>query len=239
VARRGSKFGVFLMQQYDILRPNEKFKGKTYGQWAEEWWKNLLSKDPDGYKKDDDVVFLRGNYDYVDKGEKREPNTKPNINKRTGKDGLVICEGTGLFFPVVAAEFNEGDSDPDNEKRILRNEDDCYMCAKRDIDEGPTPSVDQATINGDPIVDNLGPYRAKSEYFLLEVPENSSLRTKMEYEMPAGKPMAVTDGYWILIKSLTASDTPYRVRFSATGRNQPKTNQYSNAGEYDIMVQRC
>jgi hypothetical protein len=227
------------MQQYDILRPNEKFKGRTYGEWAEEWWKKLLSDDPDSYEKDDDVVFLRGKYDYVDKGKKREPSTKPNINKRTGKDGLIICEGTGLFFPVVAAEFNEGDGDPDDETRILRNEEDCYECAKRDIEDGPAPTADQATINGDPIVNDLRSYRARSKYFPLQVNEGSSLRGKMEYEMPLGKHMAITDGYWILIKSLQASDKAYKLKFSATGRNQPRTNQYFNAAEYDVTVKRC
>ena len=94
----GHELEVGLVQQYDILQPNGKFKGKSYSEWAEEWWMKLLSADPDGYRKDDDVVFLRGKYDYVDKGKMREPQTKPNVNKRLGNNGLIICEGTSLFF---------------------------------------------------------------------------------------------------------------------------------------------
>ena len=50
----------------------------------------MLSEDPDGYRKDDDVVFLRGKYDYGDKGNMREPQTQPNVNKRLGNNGLTI-----------------------------------------------------------------------------------------------------------------------------------------------------
>jgi hypothetical protein len=235
----GPELEVGLVQQYDILKPNGKFKGKSYSEWAEEWWTKLLSADPDGYRKDDDVVFLRGKYDYVDKGKMREPQTKPNVNKRLGNNGLIICEGTSLFFPVIAAEFNEGDVDPDNEKKTLRNENECSACAKKDIDEGGQPDPKQVTINNDPIVDDFRPFRVKSKFFPLMVPKNSSLKDKMEYVIPDGTYKGVTDGYWILIKSLPASKVPYRLRFSATGRNQPKTNQYSNAGEYEIMVERC
>jgi hypothetical protein len=234
-----SELEVGLVQQYDIPRPNGKFKGKSYSEWAEEWWRKLLSAEPDGYRKDDDVVFLRGKYDYVDKGKMREPQTKPNVNKRLGKNGLFICEGTSLFFPVIAAEFNDGDIDPDNEDRTLKGENDCSVCAKRDIDEGGVPDPKQVTINNEPIVEDLRPFRVKSDYFPLMVPKNSFLKDSMEYVIPADTYKGVTEGYWILIKSLPASKEPYRLRFSATGRNQPKTNQYSNAGEYEITVERC
>ena len=69
------------------------------------------------------------------------------------------------------------------------------------------------------------------------VPKNSSLKDKMEYVIPDGTYKGVTDGYWILIKSLPASKAPYRLRFSATGEKSAKSNQCSNAGEYEIMVE--
>lgn len=225
--------------QFEVPRPNGNIKGKSYSEWAEEWWRKLLSDEPDGYRKEDDVVFLRGKYDYIDKGKIRKPRTKPNINRRIGGNRLTICEGTSLFFPVIAAEFNVDDVDPDNENRILRSENDCAACAKRDIDDGGQPGPKQATINNKQIVNDLSPYRVRSKYFTLTVPATSKLRQLMEYEIPAGTYKGVTDGYWLFIESLPALSKPYKLRFTGTGRNQPRTNQYSNGGEYEIKVVRC
>ena len=88
------------MSGYDIVPPNQNFRGMSYGEWAAEWWKWLLSsKNPD-YSKGDPVLFLRGAFDYEQVGEQRRPKRKLHYD-RTGDKKIEIFEGTAIFFPVI------------------------------------------------------------------------------------------------------------------------------------------
>src|SRR5215217_1573019 len=87
------------MSSYDILPPNENFRGKSYGEWAAEWWNWLLSEKPDIYSQEDPVLFLRGAFDYKARADgKRNPSS--THNDRTGDKKIEIFEGTAIFFPV-------------------------------------------------------------------------------------------------------------------------------------------
>jgi hypothetical protein len=206
----------------------------SYGEWAAEWWKWLLSsKNPD-YSKGDPVLFLRGAFDYEQVGEQRRPKRKPPHYDRTEDKKIEIFEGTPIFFPVIEAEFNEKHPDPDNRGALITTEAKMRYFARRDIDEGgPMGATIQIGTEGPKtkIVDDLKRYRAESPLFKLVVSNESIIADKLDVALKAGTFDAVADGYWILIRSLPPSNEPYRIHFEAVGRGD-----YSNSATYDITV---
>ena len=82
-----------------------------------------------------------------------------------------------------------------------------------------------------PIVDDLKDYRAESPLFKLVVSPENQLKDKMEVALGPNTYDAVTDGYWILIKSLPSSEQPYQIHFEAKGRGA-----VSYSSTYDIVV---
>lgn len=221
------------MNTFQIVSPKEKFRGKSYGEWASEWWNWLVSDNPDCYNMNDPVIFLRANIDYIyiDK-PKRIRRHGGNHYDRTGSNGIKIYENTGIFFPVIEAEFNEGDLNPENGNKV-QTEEEMRSLARKDVDSGW--KIDATIRNGKsprhPIVNDLHYYRAESPLFKLVVSEKNNLRQSMEDELEAGAYMAVTDGYWILISSLVSSGDPYEIHFEATRAD----NRYS--ATYEIFVE--
>ena len=219
------------MNYYNVLLPSDNFRGRTYGEWASEWWKWIVSKDPDAYSPEDPVFFLRNEHDYESaKGGRRQKNKHYD---RTGEQRIEILESTAIFFPVIEAEFNMGDLYPEDGSKKITTEKEMRYLARRDIDEGGQM---RATIkNGQnhptPIVNDLKDYRAESPIFRLAVSPENQLKDKMEVVLEPKTFDAVTDGYWILIKSLPSSKQPYQIHFEAKGRGNVN---YSST--YDIVV---
>ena len=214
-----------------VVPISENFRGRSYGEWASEWWNWVLSEQPDEYVADAPIIFLRGNndYDYVTENHIRV-NTTSHLDMT--KHAICIYEDTAIFFPVIEAELNEGDPSPKDPKRILTEVSEMRQYVRKDI-EGCGPVA--ATIrHGDElpqrIVNNLLDFRAESPAFDLVVPAKSFLKDRMEWVFKPGVFRAVTDGYWILIRSLPASDIKYQIHFEA---NAPGT--YYSA-TYDILV---
>ena len=119
------------MNNYDVLRPNDNFRGRTYGDWASEWWKWIVSEDPDDYSPKDPMFFLRSKYDYESvKGDRYQKNKHYD---RTGKKGIEILESTAIFFQVIEAEFNEGDPYPEDGSKMIKTEEEMRYLARRDI----------------------------------------------------------------------------------------------------------
>jgi hypothetical protein len=219
------------MSYYEVVNPGTNFRGRSYGEWASEWWKWLVSDDPDLYYRNSRIVFLRANIDYG----RVEGKGRIHIGKhydRTKARGIEIYDDTAIFFPVIEAEFSYGDPYPEDIKRIIRTEEEMRRLARKDIDEGGPMG---ATIRkGDgprtPIVHNLKDYRAESPLFRLVVSRKNPLRKKMEFIHNHGTFYSVTDGYWILIRCLCASSVLYEIHFEAEGRG----TQYS--ATYHIAV---
>jgi len=205
----------------------------SYGEWAAEWWKWLLvSEDADTYLQKDPVLFLRGAFDYETANGQRRPKRKLHKD-RTGNEKIEISEGTAIFFPVIEAEFNEEDPDPDDGGVLITTEAEMRYFARRDIDEGGEMGATIKKGNETPtkIVKDLKDYRAESPLFKLVVSDKSPLKDYLEVAQKAGTFDAVTDGYWILVRSLPPSEVPYQIHFEAEGRHG-----YYNSGTYDITV---
>jgi hypothetical protein len=216
-----------------IVLPNQKYRDKSYGEWAAEWWNWLVSDNPDSYDINDPVIFLRANIDYIyiDKN-KRIRRHSGNHYDRTGQHAIKIHEDTGIFFPVIECEFNDGDLNPENGNKI-QTEEEMRILARKDIDSGWKigATIREREGPSQPIVNDLRLYRAVSPLFKLVVSEKNILRHSMEDELEPGTYNAVTDGYWILLSSLHSSTNPYEIHFEATRRD----NRYS--ATYEIIVE--
>ena len=102
-------------------------------------------------------------------------------------------------------------------KKILKTLMRCVTTPEKDIDKcGPIGATIKLG-NGprQKIVDNLLNFRAESPAFDLVVPQKSFLKERMEWVFKPGVFRAVTDGYWILIRSPPASKDPYQIHFEA------------------------
>lgn len=217
----------------DIVAPNENFGGMSYGEWAAEWTKWLHSEDPDTYDGGN-VLFLRGNVDYKPIGiEGDSPSyVDPKaIYNRTAQKGEAIFEGIAIFVPIITTSFFIGDI---YEGKVLKNEQELRYYVNKDTNE--TRKM-WAVIKrkGDKkasrMVKNLESYRFESPLFKLSIPKNSFLRERMEMPVKPGYYDAITAGYFVIIRSLTASS--YRIIFGGEGMGTYTTNSV-----YDIEVSK-
>jgi hypothetical protein len=219
------------MGYYEIVSPNANFRGRSYGEWASEWWNWLVSEDPDSYSRNNRIVFLRANIDYDFVEGRGRIHTGKHYD-RTKARRIEIYDDTAVFFPVIEAEFSYGDPYPEDKTRIIRTEAEMRYLARRDIDEGGQLGATIRKGDGprNPIVHNIKNHRAESPLFRLAVSRKNPLRYKMEVIHGHGTFYAVTDGYWILLRYLRASNVLYEIHFEAEGR----ATQYS--ATYNIFV---
>ena len=70
------------------------------------------------------MLFLRGAFDYETANGQRRPKRKPHYD-RTGDKEIEISEGTAIFFPVIEAEFNVDDPNPDDTGKKITTEAEC------------------------------------------------------------------------------------------------------------------
>jgi hypothetical protein len=219
----------------DIVPPNENFRGRSYGEWASEWLKWVVSGDPDSYSRDDPVIFLRANIDYSPvEGAMNEyrQNTTTHYDRTLDK-GIKIYEETAIFFPLVEANFLTGCKNPEDNRKVLLTEEELRYYARKDVDSGWEigSCITIKNRRPRPLVNNVKDYRAESQLFKILVSDKSPLRNKMEEELRAGVFDAVTDGYWILIRELQPAGQPYRIYFEAK-----KGTYYHYSATYDILV---
>jgi hypothetical protein len=210
----------------DVLGPNEKFRDRSYGEWASAWWNWLVSEDPDRYSKSDSLIFLRHNIDWQQEGDNSRVQKSNDHRKK-----IEVYEGVNVFFPVIEAEFHKEHPHPDDTTKNVETEAHMRYLARRDIDEGGSMGASIKIDNNKPnkIVDDLLEYRAESALFKLRVPRKSRLMSQMEFPLKEGEYAAVTDGVWLLLKSLPKGT--YQIDFHAEGRNNCK---YSSS--YEILV---
>ena len=221
----------FIMKYYEVVRPYENFRGRSYGEWASEWWKWLVSDDPDWYSMDYPIIFLRANIDYGFIEGRGRVHTGKHYDRRYARN-IEIFDDTAIFFPVIEAEFSYGDKYPEDITKIVKTETEMRYLARKDINDGGSMGATIRKGDGprNPIVRNLKDHRAESPLFKLSVSKKNPLKDKMEVVHNPGTFDAVTDGYWILLRYLHASNVLYQIHFEAEGR----ATQYS--ATYSISV---
>jgi hypothetical protein len=221
-----------------VLKPEENFRGMSYGNWAAVWSNWLYSDDPDRTDKfDEHMILLRGNldyYKYADEGDISSLDESKRFYNRSGDEAVTICEGTAIFVPVLTAMYFIG---REYEGTTLSNESQLRRAARRDNDMSgsiwatiQTPDKDTP----EPIVNDLRLFRVETPVFKLKISDKNpfiqyilgdSHRGTEEYD-------AVTDGYFLILKSLPSKSC--RIQFGGKGRGKYRTDAV-----YDIYIADC
>jgi hypothetical protein len=236
------------MVNYDdrIVRPEQSYKGMSYGDWVARWTNWVFSDDPDSTEVQGDVLFLRGNLKYsqdlakADRmglfmagEEKKAVDRWSPFYDRTGDSSIVISDDTAIFIPVLTdTEFFGGAS----ELRTMTTEEQVRNIARIDTDEsGAIWAIIESSDgrgSGPLCRDDLRNYRIMSRVFKLWFSEsNPYWKDIIQYPINPGEYDAVTDGFFILLRSLPEGS--YRIRFGGKGR---LSHDYRTDSVYDIHV---
>lgn len=174
-----------------IYSPAPIAYGKSIAKWAELWTTWILSI-PKTCNPAADVT-----------GEHWHINQNGPVLFLAGTFGgfakrkCTIPDGKGIFFPIITKEcsFAE-DYDLNTEKQLIKRVRQFIDCVTQ-----MEVVIDGVKLQG------LRKYRAHSSIFDLAIPENNV------YDVKPGLTKSVTDGYWILLKRLSAGK--HRLYFSA------------------------
>lgn len=226
----------------EIVGPGQNYNGMSYGDWAARWSNWLFSERPERDEVQPDVVFLRGNVEYhrdltQAKGDGKPVDPWEFFYDRTGEASVVISENRPIFVPVLTSTKVFGGG---SEAGIMFTEEQVRHIARIDNDQS---GAMWATIQsyGDEIErpllsfakegkDDLLKFRITSRVFKLSISERNPYWSYMfQYPINFGEYDAVTDGFFILIKSLPKGS--YRLRFGGKGRLDYRTDSV-----YDLHV---
>lgn len=176
-----------------VVPVDSKFFGKTYGDWSEEWWKWTLSIPADR----NPLLDTTGDF-----CAERQSGNVWFLAGTFGETGVVrncdIPSGKALFFPIINAECSKVEGDGPAQKELRAG-------AKALIDNVTVKEV----IIDDTVLIDLDNYRVGSKLFVFKLPTNNVM------ELPAGSSPAVSDGYWIMLKPLSAGQHEIHVHGEA------------------------
>lgn len=226
-----------------IVKPEESYRGMSYGDWVARWTNWLFSDDPDSAELQGDVLFLRGNLKYSQDLELAErvgllgtgqQSVDPwaSFYNRTGEDGIVVSAGTAILVPVITStEFFGGVS----ELGTMTTEEQVRNIARIATDESGAiwAAIESADRKGRSALSKEIPltrYRITSPVFKLRVSDrNPYWKNILQDPLNAGEYDAVTDGFFILLRDLPPGS--YRVQFGGKGRLNYRTDSV-----YDIYI---
>jgi len=214
-----------------IIKPNDRYRGRSYSQWIEEWSNLLVSSSPD-YQRSRDMFFLRGNLDY-ESDQSGIRTIKPGkFFDRSGSLGVTIYGDTALFIPVLTAMYSI--NDPYDAKQLL-DEEDLRYAVRTDLAEGRGMWLrfkDPGTAKYKPLLptaESILDYYFETAVFTLRVSSQSPLIDKFETALGPGEYESVQGGYYVIITNLPAGS--YRFHFGGNGRGY-----YYTDAVYDITV---
>jgi hypothetical protein len=195
-----------------VLPPNSNAFGKSYGEWAAEFWKwvysipvsnhPLFDKGDCSVGQEGKVWFLGGTYLIAPQG-----NGGDDVPIFIGKAEreCFIPNGKAIFFPIINVEANTIDEDPVPTEDELRASANDFADLMTDL---------TVTIDGKP-VRNLKRYRAESPLYTIGPLEADNVAGADEGTVAD----AVTDGYWILLAPLSSGE--HEIKFSGTADASP------------------
>jgi hypothetical protein len=186
-----------------IFNTNEKPYGIAYKDWTAKWWQWLM--------------MIPSNYNPV--------NDNTGKNCGVGQNGPVwFLAGTGSATAVRSCDIPDGKAilypvlnsqcDPVNFKDS-RTESELRECAQADDNYAVTL---QSSIDGHPIA-NLKKYRVTSSLFNISYAPNNI------FGYVAANTTAVSDGYWVFLKPLSAGK--HDIRFTGITSDNPTTGTKS------------
>ena len=215
----------------NILQPNERYKGRSYSEWIEEWSNLLVSSSPDN-QTPSEMFFLRGNLDYEADATGSRTLKPGKFLDRTGSLSPTIDSDTALFIPIMTAMYSI--SDP-YEARQLLDEEDLRRAVRTDITEGGNIWLRFKSSNiktYKPILpknDNIKNYYSETRMFTLRISSQSPLIEKFETAMGPGEYETVQGGYFVILTDLAPGT--YRFHYGGNGRGS-----YYTDSVFDITV---
>ncbi len=197
---------------FTIADPGQKAFGKTYGEWASDWWDWVLQFPPAGNPLLDDTGAL---CDLGDQGSVWF--LVGNFGGTTVRE-CTAPAGKAFFFPVFnvisfAPEFG-------NTVEEIRAD------ANGDI-EGANPII-SCEIDGVP-VDDVFAFRAQTPPggFML-----TSVTLFEAFGLPAGpRDPAISDGYWLMVEGLSPGEHVIQIRATV-----PDPRRGNRAPLFDLDV---
>ena len=230
-----------------IVSPDQNYKGMSYGDWVARWTNWLFSEEPERNEVQRDVVFLRGNVEYyhdLAKASERGGSVNPwePFYNRTGVASVIISDDTPVLVPALTStkvfgggsEFGTMDTE-EQVRRVARIDNDESGAIWATIESSDNKSSgahgEQSLL---PSVENgehdLRKYRITSNVFKLWISEaNQFWKNIFQYPINSGEHHAVTEGFFILLRSLPEGS--YRLRFGGKGRGNYRTESV-----YDLHV---
>jgi len=227
---------------YEVIKTSEIYKGKTYNDWAKEYFTWYFSKDPDDHN-DGPVVFLKSTPKIESLSENNSSSflkhmTEPNV--MVGRDRLDISKGQVILIPAIVSYFSqspEGDDDLHTLKNFVREaardseipSNNSITIAKRDPDNKSDPQVSGLR------VDNMLDHSLETDVFMLDVPEDSTYASYIEYPpLMKGSWPTVGGGFFFLVRFLETG--VYAVTSSVRGKPYRDGRPYNAILVYEINV---
>jgi hypothetical protein len=223
-----------------VLKPEENFRGMSYGDWAVEWSNWLYSDDPDRTDKfDEHMIFFRGNldyYKYAAEGDIASLAEFKRFYNRSGDQAVTICKGAAIFVPVLTAMYFTG---REYEGTTLSNKSQLRHAARKDNDLSNSVWATIQTPDKqapEPIVDDLTLFRVESPVFKLKISDKNPFIQYILGHSPTDSEEydAVTDGYFLILKSKSLPSKSCRIQFGGKGRGNYRTDAV-----YDIHIADC
>jgi hypothetical protein len=207
--------------QYEVVDPRSNHRGKSYSEWATDWFNWFLSANADRHNSGP-VVFLRSHgmpdtssANFCHNGTtnnitddltttKIDPyyqvryGNDPNV--RVGSDRLQIFEDQAIFVPVIIA-YQFASVSPHADWGSLQN----FTGSLIENGDNP-PNSNQLTIDGNNIElpVEMDQFRISTPIFTALVPDapyGTSLKDFLEEgSIPPGAYQAIVEGYFIMVK---------------------------------------
>lgn len=204
-----------------LFQPSDKPFGSSYEDHVKNFWKLYLPI-PKDHNPLEDTTGAMCNYG---KNGQNETRTIFYLTGNSGGDTEKTCKipgGLGLFIPVIAGEFSQGES-PGSTVEDLR------MTAKNDQESMQNLVL---SINGKVIPENvLRSYALLTGDFEFIFPNNAV------YGANPGLSKAVADGYYVITKPL--SPGKYDIIFSGLIPSEPGSTEppFSTKSIYHLIVE--
>ncbi|WP_154671163.1 hypothetical protein [Paraburkholderia mimosarum] len=192
-----------------IVPPQQTVDGMTYNQWSAAWWQWLLAipygpprPNPSGYNDGTHCSVNQSGPVWFLTGPSGSLAAKPAIEQ------CKVPAGKYIFVPIINADCSTyelpagafSSSNPTGPGCSV--ESDCRVCAKNIINlvTSVSATIDNIPVSG--VQPPSSPFRVQSPFFQFSVPHNNFFVTDSPPLSGAGSGMAISDGYWLMIKPL-------------------------------------